>query len=232
MIPLRDSNPSGTVPVVTIILIILNTIIWLYEVALGEQVSRFVMENGLIPLRFMMSYKLEGGLLANADFPLFSSMFMHGGWLHVVGNMWFLWIFGDNVEDRLGHIKYLAFYLLCGIGASLAHVMFNTTSQIPTVGASGAISGVLGAYLICYPHARVHTLIIIFYFIRFLEVPAFVFLIIWFIFQLISGTAQLGAAGDTAGVAYWSHMGGFVIGIALIWIFGKRYQFRDRSEHH
>jgi membrane associated rhomboid family serine protease len=140
--------------------------------------------------------------------------------------MWFLGIFGDNVEDRLGHVKFLLFYLLCGIGASLIHVMFNAGSRLPTVGASGAISGVLGAYLISYPHARVTTLLIIIFFIRIVELPAFLFLIFWFVFQFVSGTSELAARHDTGGVAYWAHMGGFVVGIALLWLLPKKPVYR------
>jgi membrane associated rhomboid family serine protease len=132
--------------------------------------------------------------------------------------MWFLWIFGDNVEDRLGHARYALFYILCGIGAALIQVAFHPSSKIPMVGASGAISGVLGAYLVSYPYARIHTLLIIFFIIRFVEIPAYIFLIIWFFFQLISGAAEWGAAQETGGVAYWAHMGGFLVGIALLLI--------------
>jgi membrane associated rhomboid family serine protease len=229
MIPLRDSNPSSSPPVVTVALIALNLIIWFYQVSLGRSVDQFVIEYGLIPLRFAMSYRLDGGVLDNAVVPLFSSIFMHGGWLHVIGNMWFLWIFGDNVEDRLGHVRFLVFYLICGIGASIAHILFNPASRIPTIGASGAISGVLGAYLVSFPYARIHTLFIIFFFIRFIEIPAFLFLIVWFLFQFLSGASQIGAYQDTGGVAYWAHMGGFVIGVILVWIFPKSSRFRDRS---
>ncbi len=222
MIPLRDSTPSGTIPVVTTVLIAINCVVWLYEVSLGEHAQRFIVEYGLIPLRLVKFYGLQGGFTDNALIPLLASIFMHGGWLHVIGNMWFLWIFGDNVEDRLGHFKFFLFYLLCGIGASLIHVMFNADSRMPTIGASGAISGVLGAYLISYPNARVTTLLIIIFFIRIVEIPAFLFLIIWFGFQFVSGTSELAAHHDTGGVAYWAHMGGFVVGIVLLWLFPKK----------
>jgi membrane associated rhomboid family serine protease len=228
MIPLRDSNPSGTVPVVTILLIVINSIIWLYEVSLGVRVDRFIIEYGLIPFRFIHPYRFAGGFTDNSLVPLISSIFIHAGWLHVIGNMWFLWIFGDNVEDRLGHIKYLIFYLVCGLGSSLIHVFFNLGSQIPTVGASGAISGVLGAYLISFPHARIYTLLIIVVIFRFVELPAFVFLIIWFAFQFLSIASQIGAKGDVGGVAYWAHMGGFVVGILLLWIMPKKPVYRTR----
>jgi len=136
--------------------------------------------------------------------------------------MWFLWIFGDNIEDRLGHFNYLAFYLLCGVGASLIHVGFNPGSKVPTIGASGAISGVLGAYLISFPHARILTLLIIFIFIRLVEIPAFLYLILWLGFQFLSSAAQFGSQPDIGGVAYWAHMGGFVVGILLLWLMPKK----------
>ena len=147
---------------------------------------------------------------------------MHAGWMHIIGNMWFLWIFGDNVEDRLGHFNYLIFYLLCGIGASLTQVAFYPDTRIPTVGASGAISGVLGAYLISFPNARIYTLLIIFVIIRLVELPAFLFLMFWFVFQFVAVAAQAGAAENVGGVAYWAHMGGFVIGIVLLWLMPQK----------
>jgi membrane associated rhomboid family serine protease len=226
MIPLRDSTPSGTIPAVTIAIIAVNCLVWFYEVSLGQRAQGFIVEYGLIPLRFVKFDQYQGGFMDNAAVPLFASIFMHGGWLHIIGNMWFLWIFGDNVEDRLGHFKFLLFYLLCGMGASLFHVMFNAGSRVPTVGASGAISGILGAYLISYPHARVTTLLIIIFFIRIVELPAFLFLIFWFVFQFVSGTSELAAHHDTGGVAYWAHMGGFVVGIVLLWLFPKKPVYR------
>jgi len=224
MIPLRDSNRPETVPFVTITLIIFNFIIWLYEVSLGRVAEPFIVQYGLIPLRFVLAYRLEGGIWDNAIVPMFASLFMHGGWLHIIGNMWFLWIFGDNVEDRLGHFRYLLFYILCGIGASLFQVIANPGSRVPTVGASGAISGVLGAYLVSFPHARILTLVMIFFF----EVPAHFFLIFWFLFQFLSGASEVGVPQDTGGVAYWAHIGGFIIGVILVWIFPKRTR-RDHS---
>ncbi len=138
--------------------------------------------------------------------------------MHVIGNMWFLWIFGDNVEDRLGHAKFAVFYLLSGVGAALIQIIFHPASKIPMVGASGAISGVLGAYLVSYPTARIHTLFMFLFIVRFVEIPAFVYLLLWFLFQLISGAAELGAGREIGGVAYWAHMGGFVVGILLLLI--------------
>jgi len=229
MIPLRDGTPSGTVPLVTILLIVLNGIMWLYELSLGPRAEAFVNHYGLTPLKLVDYYRFDGGFMANALTPLFTSIFMHGSWLHIIGNMWFLWIFGDNVEDRLGHLKYLVFYLLCGIGAALIHVAFHPSSSLPVIGASGAISGVLGAYLVSYPGARIHTLLIIFVIIRFVEIPAYAFLIFWFAFQFLSGAVELSAHQDVAGVAYWAHMGGFVVGILLLWIMPKNPRYRTAT---
>lgn len=231
MIPLRDSTPSGSVPFVTITIIVLNSLMFLYELSLGPRLDSFVTSYGVTPLKIVEFYRFKGGFLDNVLEPMFASIFMHGGWLHLIGNMWFLWIFGDNIEDRLGHGKYLLFYILCGIGATLIHVAFHPHSKLPIIGASGAISGVLGAYLISYPHARVYTLLIIFFFIRFVEIPAFVFLIIWLGFQFLSGASELGAAQEVAGVAYWAHMGGFVVGILLLWIMPKNPARRVPAWH-
>ncbi len=223
MFPLRDNIPTDTFPIVTLMLIAVNSVIWFYEVSLGANLDNFILAHGLTPWRFVHYSMYQGGFWDNALSPLFSSIFMHAGWMHVIGNMWFLWIFGDNIEDRLGHFKYLIFYLLCGIGASLIHVTFNPLSKIPTVGASGAISGVLGAYLISFPNARVYTLLIIFFIIRFVEIPAFLFLIFWFAFQFMAVAAQSSYSGqETGGVAYWAHMGGFIVGIALLWLMAKK----------
>ncbi len=228
MIPLRDSNRPISIPIVTFVLIGCNALVWLYEVGLGPRLDVFILHYGLVPVRFVLSYRFEGGIMDNAIVPLFSSIFVHGGWLHVIGNMWFLWIFGDNVEDRMGHFRFLLFYLLCGIGASLVHVLVDPSSRIPTVGASGAISGVLGSYLITFPRARITTLLIIFVLIRLIEVPAWVFLIIWFLFQFL-GASQAGVHGEMGGVAYGAHIGGFLVDIFLTRIIAKRSRFVNRS---
>jgi membrane associated rhomboid family serine protease len=221
MFPLRDSAPSGTYPVVTVSIIAVNAIIWIYELSLGLGLDRFISIYGLTPVKFLLSYKLPGGLLHNAIIPMFTSIFLHAGWMHIIGNMWFLWIFGDNVEDRLGRFNYFVFYILSGLGASLIQVIVHPASNIPIVGASGCISGVLGAYLLSFPQARIHTLLIIFVIIRFVEIPAFLFLILWFVFQFISGAAEFGNA-ESGGVAYWAHMGGFVVGMALLVVMPKK----------
>ncbi len=235
MIPLKDSRRSETVPVVNIILITINSLVWLYEVSRGTQFEAFILQHGLIPIHLVHFYRFPGGFWENALAPLFSSIFMHASWLHIIGNMWFLWIFGDNVEDRLGHFRYLVFYLLCGVGASMIHVFSSPLSRIPMIGASGAISGILGAYLISYPYARITTLLIIVVFIRVVELPAFLFLILWFVFQFMSGAAEIAAHQETGGVAYWAHIGGFVVGIMLLWIMPKkpvpRYQRFFESDY-
>jgi len=228
MIPLRDRQRQSSYPVVTLALIGCNSLVWLYEVGLGPRLDGFILQYGLTPLRFILAYRFEGGIVDNAIIPLFSSIFMHGGWLHVIGNMWFLWIFGDNVEDRMGHFRFLLFYLLCGIGASLAFVLVDPFSRMPMVGASGAISGVLGSYLVTFPGARILTIPIIFIPYWLIEVPAWIFLIIWFLFQFL-GASQASAHGEVGGVAYGAHIGGFVTGILLTWIMRKRPRFRKRS---
>jgi rhomboid family protein len=158
-------------------------------------------------------------------------MFLHGGWLHLIGNMWYLWIFGDNIEDRLGHFSYLIFYLLCGLGAGVVHTILNYDVRVPSIGASGAIAGVLGAYLVSYPGARILTLIPIFIFMQIIEIPAVIVLGFWFIMQFLSGTASLASAtANAGGVAWWAHVGGFVIGMILVGLFPRRD--RSRYEYH
>ena len=214
MIPLRDTIPSRTAPVVTVALIAVNVIVFLHEAALGPYLDRFVMAYGLVPRRLVF---WPGAPLDPVRFlPLVTSMFWHGGWLHLIGNMLYLWIFGDNVEDKLGHFRYLVFYLAAGITAALTQVFLDPTSTVPTIGASGAIAGVLGAYLISFPKSRVLTLIPIIIFPWFVEIPAVVYLAFWFILQLLEGIGQLGAPAQAGGVAVWAHVGGFVAGVVLV----------------
>lgn len=211
MIPLYDLNRSDNRPIVTVFLITINILVFLYEVSL-DPYSRhhFISEYGVIPARLQL-----------LDYV--TSMFLHGGWMHIIGNMWFLWIFGDNVEDVLGRGKYLIFYLSCGVLAAAAQTAISPESRVPMIGASGAIAGVMGAYLVKFPHARVVTLIPIIIFFTTLEVPAVLMLIYWFVLQLFSG---IGAVGDMhlaqGGVAFFAHVGGFVAGMALIKIFPTR----------
>ena len=214
LIPIRDTIPSRTAPVVTVALIAVNVVVFLHEAALGPYLEKFVFAYGLVPRRLVF---WPGAPLDPARFlPLFTSMFWHGGWLHLLGNMLYLWIFGDNVEDKLGHVRYLVFYVAAGIVAALTQVALNPTSPLPTVGASGAIAGVLGAYLISYPRARVLTLIPIIIFPWFVEIPAFAYLIFWFLLQLLEGVGQLGVPQEGGGVAVWAHIGGFVAGVVLV----------------
>jgi membrane associated rhomboid family serine protease len=206
MFPLKDTIRSRTFPVVNTTIIVINILVFLFELSLGGRIDKFIAEYGLTPVRFFWELKHSW---TDAIIPVFTSMFLHGGWLHVLGNMWFLYIFGDNVEDRVGHIGYIFFYLLCGMGAALAQATFFPASTMPMVGASGAIAGILGAYFLLYPHARVLTLVPIFIFVQLMEVPAFLFLIFWFILQFAQGAMTHGAANG--GVAWWAHIGGFVV---------------------
>lgn len=226
MIPLRDNNPRQTVPFVTYLLIGLNVAGFLWELSLGANLDRVIFAVGFIPARYWLP-----GDWANDLTAIVTSMFLHGGFMHIGGNMLYLWIFGDNIEDRLGHGKYAAFYLLCGILATLTHAVFSPSSRIPAIGASGAIAGVLGAYLILYPRARVTTIIPIFFFITVREVPAVLILGFWFVIQFLSGVGSLGvpAAQDLGGVAFFAHIGGFVAGMVLVFLFGGTRQPRRQQ---
>jgi membrane associated rhomboid family serine protease len=208
VIPLRDVIPTRTFPFVTIALIVLNSVVFLYEQSLTNAALKAMMPAfGVVPAHFAWS-------------ALVTSMFLHGGWLHFLGNMLYLWIFGDNVEERLGRGAFLVFYLTCGIVAGLAHVYMNQASLLPTIGASGAIAGVMGAYFVLYPQSRILTLVPFFIFVKIIEVPAIVFLGIWFVMQFLSGavsnSAQLG------GVAFWAHIAGFLTGAVWMLVSRKR----------
>jgi membrane associated rhomboid family serine protease len=209
-IPLKDLNPHRAYPIVNTALILTNVAVFVYQLTLPPNYFHsFVLANATIPDRFPAA--LAGQLpLQAAILPLLTSMFLHGGFVHIVGNMLFLWIFGDNVEDFYGHFAYLLFYLVCGIGAGLLHVLFNWNSTLPSLGASGAISGVMGAYLILYPRARILTLVFIFL----IPVPAVIILVLWFVMQFASGISSLGMAAS-GGVAWWAHVGGFLLGIGI-----------------
>ncbi len=208
MIPLRDTIPSSRFPLVTLCLIGVNVLAFLAEINLNPgALDQFFQHWGIVPLRFT-----HPRLPANY-FTLLSSMFIHGGWMHIIGNMWSLWIFGDNVEDRLGRAGFFLFYMLSGLAAGAVHIVTNPVSTVPTVGASGAIAGVMGAYLLLFPRATVVTLIPIFFFIQIVEIPAVFFLGFWFLAQLFSGTLSLTAGVQQAGgVAWWAHIGGFMVG--------------------
>jgi membrane associated rhomboid family serine protease len=216
MLPLRDSVPSRRFPVVTVVLIAINVIIFLFEVMMGSEVHSVFLMLGVVPARLISQWQNPRVL-----FTLISSMYLHGGWAHLLGNMWYLWIFGDNVEDRMGRLRFFVFYTLSGIIASLLQVSADSRSLIPIIGASGAIAGVLGAYLLLYPRARVKTLIPLFYFVRVVWLPVVVVLGGWFLIQLFNGLASLSVM-QTGGVAWWAHIGGFVAGMILLPIFRRR----------
>jgi membrane associated rhomboid family serine protease len=212
MIPLRDDAPRSTTPFVNYLLIVMNVVAFLFELTLAPRAQAgFETQFGFIPYR--VDLWLAGA--APADFalmPVFTSMFLHAGWLHLLGNMLFLYIFGDNVEDRLGHFRYLITYLLCGVGASLAHLVFNLHSRVPTVGASGAIAGVLGAYFVLFPSARV----LMWFGFLVLWLPAWLVLGYWFVLQFLNGAATTLAVARTSPVAFWAHVGGFITGLLLV----------------
>jgi len=224
MLPLKDDNPTWRRPYVTYGLIVLNVLVFLYELGLGRSLQRFIFYYGVIPAEF--THPTTFRVSPIFPFNLFTSMFLHGGFMHVAGNMLYLWIFGDNVEDAMGRFKFVIFYLLTGVLASFTHILISPTSKIPTIGASGAISGVLGAYFVLYPRARVLTLVPdpftfgLFY--RIIPIPAFLVLGFWFVFQLFYGVLSVPSAGRTGGVAFWAHIGGFVAGMFLIKVFRRR----------
>jgi rhomboid family protein len=222
LIPIRDLDTPHTVtPVVNLLLIGANALAFFFELSLGERLNAFVMSAAFVPARIAQDGLSLGDLGPGLESALLS-MFLHGGWAHFLGNMLFLWIFGDNVEDRLGHVRYLIFYLLCGYAATLAHLWANPSSTLPAIGASGAISGVLGAYLFLHPRARIQTLIFFGFFARFVFIPAWVYLPIWFLIQFFSGISSLGVpdAQDAGGVAFFAHIGGFVAGPILLFLLG------------
>lgn len=211
MLPIRDENPSGTFPIVTLSLIAVNIVVFLYELSLGPAVEGLMGSFGLVPARVWRVGSGETGPVGTF-FPFLTCMFLHGGPWHLLMNMWYLWIFGDNIEDRLGHLRFILFYLGCGVGASAVHVLLGGPSNLPMVGASGAISGVLGAYFICFPGAKVLTLVPIFIIPFFVRIRAFFFLFIWIATQVLSATV---ATAETSPVAWWAHIGGFALGFAV-----------------
>ena len=203
MFPVSDVIPSRTTPVVTIALITLNALAFLYELRLDDrQLQQLVESAGVVPAAFAWP-------------AILTSMFLHAGWLHVGGNMLYLWIFGDNVEDRLGHARYLIFYLFCGAAAALGQIATNPSSVVPMIGASGAVAGVMGAYFVMYPQSRILTAVFVIVFMDLIEIPAIFFLGIWFFMQLFSGVGSIGASAAGAGVAFWAHVVGFATGVVL-----------------
>ena len=219
MFPLRDTQPSYSKPVVTYALIAVNLLVFLYEFSLDDYSrNQFIALYGLTPDNFSV-------------LNIFTSMFLHGGWLHVLGNMWFLWIFGDNIEDILGHGKYLLFYLLCGVAAGLTQTFMTEGSRVPMVGASGAIAGVMGAYMVKFPRSRIDTIVFIFIFFTRVDVPAWLMLIYWFAVQFFSGVGSIGySSASQGGTAFFAHVGGFLAGIALVSLLGARERYYRRRD--
>jgi membrane associated rhomboid family serine protease len=217
MIPLRDVIPSRTIPYITITIIVLNSLAWLFELSLPQDdLNRFIAAFGVVPADFAWP-------------TLITSMFLHGGWMHVIGNMWYLWIFGDNVEDRVGHGRFIVFYLLCGIVAAFGQILIDPTSTLPTIGASGAIAGMMGAYFVLYPRSRVLTLIPLIIIWEVIELPAVVLLGFWFLMQLFSaGTIAMTSSTGGGGVAFMAHVAGFLCGMAGVFVFRKR----ERTEQY
>ncbi len=221
MIPLTDTLPARRTPWVTYGLIALNSLVFLYELTLPrEQLALLFQAFGVVPAHL---WHPEGTAPYHT---LLTHMFLHGGWGHLISNMWALWIFGDNVEDRLGHGRYFLFYLLAGVGAALIHSLLNASSVVPSVGASGAISGVMGAYLLMFPFSRIITILPLFFMAYMIPVPAYFYIGAWFIGQLTAGMMSLALPGTT-GIAFWAHVGGFASGYLLVPLFGRRQTSLD-----
>ena len=211
MFPIRDTIPSRNYPIVNMALITVNIGVFLYQLTLGPNLDKFVYIYGLVPARYSVDYYAHYFSTGQQVFAFISFMFLHGGFMHLLGNMWVLYIFGDNVEDHLGPLRYLAFYLLCGIGSGVSHLLLNTGSNIPTIGASGAIAGVMGAYFLLHPHSKILTLIPIIFIPWFIEIPAYFFLGFWFVLQFFNAAGSGGG-----GVAWWAHVGGFLFGMVFL----------------
>lgn len=237
-LPLKDHNPTARTPVVTMALIAINLVVWMLELAQGDQLPLFIARWGAIPFELTHFVELEGSLSGgpvtitpgSAFLPIttLTSMFLHGGWAHILFNMLYLWIFGNNVEDWLGRGRFIVFYLGTGLAGLLGHIAFHPNSMVPTIGASGAIAGVLGGYLLLYPRARVTSLIFLGIFFTFVELPAGLLIGIWAVLQLLGGVGRLGVSG-VAGVAYWAHLSGIVIGyLVMRWLArGSVHQRRE-----
>ena len=243
VIPYKDENPTELTPLMTVGIIVLNVLAWLFVQGAGaaEPLARSVCQLGLIPGEVLhtvppgtavpLGEGLRCVLTADANWwTVVTSMFMHGGWLHLLGNMWFLWVFGNNIEDSMGHTRFVVFYLLCGVAAAATQMLVDPGSRVPMVGASGAISGVMGAYILLYPRVRVHTLLTLGFFLTTVTLPAYVILGYWFLLQLLFGTVGVIAGAQGGGVAVWAHVGGFVAGLALIKLFANpQYLERRRG---
>jgi len=235
MIPIRDVNRSEHFPLVNVAIIAVNVLAFVWQMAQGPQLKEALFLYGIVPSRYSDPMVAVEFTTVQQLLPFLTSMFLHGGIMHILGNMWFLYIFGDNIEDRLGHFRYLVFYLLCGIAAGLIHLVSNWHSKIPTIGASGAIAAVMGGYLLLYPRARILTLIPIFFFFQFVELPAYLFLGFWILIQVISAGLTRSEVG---GIAWFAHIGGFVVGLVMVkvlqWVprTGMSETVRRRTERH
>lgn len=228
MIPLRDDNPTVLWPIVTVTLIVANIAVFFYELSLEPRVlDTFIYQMGMVPASI-----IQGHIPGTGGYPtVLTSIFLHGGWMHLIGNMLYLWIFGNNIEDSMGHLRFIIFYLIAGLAAAVTHLAFNPASTVPTIGASGAVSGVLGAYLILFPHARIKTLIFLFGpFFRIVYLPAWLLLIFWIGLQLLSQALEP-VDPMAGGVAYAAHIGGFVAGLALIPFF-RKYRRRAHFQYY
>jgi membrane associated rhomboid family serine protease len=229
VIPYKDLSPTHRFPFVTLLLVTANVLVFLYQVVLPEPAAtEFVYRYSVIPLEFRLGHntELSPGIPPLAS--IFTAMFLHGGWLHLIGNALYLWVFGDNVEDRVGPVRFLLFYILCGIVATLAQIYSNFRSDIPALGASGAIAGVLAAYLRLYPKGRVAVLVPVFYFLRSVVLPAWLVLGLWFLLQVVEAHLAPAAASETGGVAYFAHIGGFVAGLLVLPLFTPQKRSRSR----
>jgi membrane associated rhomboid family serine protease len=218
VIPLKDTTPRRSIPFITLLLIAANIAVFVHQVTLPPRASEaFIRAHALTPYKVEMALQGRHLNLAQSLLPLFTSMFLHGGFLHILGNMWFLWIFGANVEDRMGHAEYLFFYTVCGLGSGISQLLFSWGSHVPSLGASGAISGVLGAYIVFFPGSRILSLVPLFIIWFMARIPAMVFIGLWFLAQFLSGIGSLGESGaaNTGGVAWWAHIGGFLLGVFL-----------------
>jgi membrane associated rhomboid family serine protease len=215
MIPLKDETPRRSFPFVTLLLIAVNVFVFAHQLTLSNAAGEtFVRTYGLVPWKIQLALQGHRFTMEQALSPLITCMFLHAGFLHIIGNMWFLWIFGANVEDRLGPMEYLIFYFVCGIGSGVAQVLFSWGSHVPSIGASGAISGVLGAYFVFFPRSQILTLVPLFIIFFPWKIPAVVFIGLWFVMQFLAGLGSLGGA-STGGVAVWAHVGGFLLGVLI-----------------
>lgn len=218
MIPIKDTIPRRTYPFATLTIIVVNLLVFALELTLpGDRRNAFIYLFGVVPARYSHPvWALLEGLPLDTYWPFVTNLFLHGGWLHLIGNMWFLYLFGDNVEDRLGHFRFIFFYLLAGVSANLVHFLANSDSTMPVIGASGAIAGVMAAYLRLFPRARIITLVPVLFFPFFFEVPAVLFMGFWFMMQIFAGALSLTVVDQGGGIAWWAHIGGFAVGFLLI----------------